>query len=167
MCGDRAPGRYDVVTRTGEYTWGTSHRPWPRSPAANLSSSRMNGCWLPASRPGGACPMVPAGTDVEGCGRSTDRPPTNSGFSDRPLRDTVADTWKWLQKEDPDWTPSSRAAVSGIDPEVEAVDRQHRLNAAAHAQRSATCRISPAMSSPGRGPHPRNSASATHSSPGG
>ncbi|MBK9435860.1 MAG: hypothetical protein IPN52_12425 [Micrococcales bacterium] len=79
----------------------------------------MNGCWLPASRPGGPALWSPQGPDVEGLWSVDGSAAYEFGFSDRPLRDTVADTWKWLQKEDPDWTPSSRAAVSGIDPEVE------------------------------------------------
>lgn len=41
------------------------------------------------------------------------------GFAPRPLAQTVADTWAWLQKEGPDWEPTARVAVHGIDADVE------------------------------------------------
>jgi len=37
-----------------------------------------------------------------------------AGLSCRPLRDTVADTWAWMQREEP--MPHERAAEIGIDP---------------------------------------------------
>ena len=69
---------------------------------------------------------------IEGlAGRSTDRPPTNSRILGPARCDTVADTWKWLQKEDPDWASSSRAAACPESIQRSrggSIYRQHRLS---------------------------------------
>ena len=70
--------------------------PWRGLPAVGAPAARQRGLW-----------------QVNG------QAALEYGFAPRPLLETVADTWTWLQKEGPDWTPTSRAAVFGIDPGVE------------------------------------------------
>lgn len=114
------PGRYDVVTRAGDYTWGdladavadvAGGRPVfvddQRLLDAGVVPWRGLPLWVPQS------PQTAGLWSVDG------EAAFQSGFKPRALHDTVADTWAWLQKEDPDWTPSSRSAVYGIDPDIE------------------------------------------------
>ena len=120
-CGETGrPGRYDVVTRPGEYTWrdfadtvadvagGTPvFVPDDRLLAADVEPWRGLPLWAPAS------PQTAGLWAVDG------QAAYDYGFRARPLQETVADTWSWLQKEGPDWEPTARVAVRGIDPEVE------------------------------------------------
>lgn len=114
------PGAFDVVTPTGEYTWGdlagavasaTGGTPVfvddERLLAAGVTPWRGLPLWLPQSPENASVFDVDGGAAVE------------QGFRARPLQDTVRDAWAWLQEEGPDWRPTSRAAVSGLDPEVE------------------------------------------------
>lgn len=113
------PGAYDMVTPRGAHTWGdlastvaavTGGQPVfvddQRLLAAGVRPWRGLPLWLPETAENGAV------FDVD------DRAAADHGFRARGLQETVADTWQWLQ-EDPEWQPSSRLAVSGIDPDVE------------------------------------------------
>ena len=62
---------------------------------------------------------VPRGPDNDGLWAVDGSASFDYGFSPRPLSQTVADTWEWLQREGSEWEPTARAAVHGIDPEVE------------------------------------------------
>ncbi len=114
------PGAFDVVTARASHTWGdlasaltatTGGTPVfvddERLLAAGVEPWRGLPLWLPQDSEHAAV------FDVDG-GMAQD-----SGFVARPLQQTVADTWSWLQEEGPDWQPTSRAAVTGLDPDVE------------------------------------------------
>lgn len=114
------PGAFDVVTAPGAYTWGdvaaaiataTGGKPVFIDDATLLAAGvepwRGLPLWLPDDDDSRAV------FDVDG------QAAFDAGFTTRPLPDTVADTWAWLQEEGLDWQPTSRAAVSGLDPEVE------------------------------------------------
>ena len=114
------PGEYDVVTRPGEYNWGdfagaiadvTGGRPVFIPDEALLAAGVTPWRGLPL--------WSPEDAEVKGLWSVDGQAAFDFGFSPRPLHDTVAQTWEWLQKEGPDWTPTSRASVYGIDPEVE------------------------------------------------
>ncbi|MEZ5158191.1 MAG: NAD-dependent epimerase/dehydratase family protein [Candidatus Nanopelagicales bacterium] len=114
------PGRYDVVTRTGEYTWGDFAHAVADVAGGTpvfVDDERLLAAGVTPWR--GLPLWSPQDPDVQGLWAVDGSAAYEFGFAARPLSDTVADTWKWLQKEGPDWTPSSRAAVSGIDAEVE------------------------------------------------
>jgi nucleoside-diphosphate-sugar epimerase len=114
------PGRYDVVTRPGEYTWGDFAQT-----VADVAGGRP--VFIPDDRlraagvtPWRGLPLwSPEDADTKGLWSVDGQAAFEYGFSPRPLRETVADTWKWLQSEGPEWAPTSRAAVTGIDPETE------------------------------------------------
>lgn len=114
------PGHYDVVTAPGEYTWGDFATavadvaggtpvfvPDERLLAAGVEPWRQLPLWVPSAPQTAGAMAVDGGAAFE------------FGFTARSLTETVADTWKWLQKEGPDWVPTSKAAVSGLDPDVE------------------------------------------------
>ena len=114
------PGAFDVVTARASHTWldlgsaltaTTGGTPVfvddERLLAAGVEPWRGLPLWLPQDSEHAAV------FDVDG-GMAQD-----SGFVARPLQQTVADTWSWLQEEGPDWQPTSRAAVTGLDPDVE------------------------------------------------
>lgn len=114
------PGRYDLVTRPGEYTWGefgnavgavTGAKPVFVADevlqAAGVEPWRGLPLWMPDSE------------ETAGIWAASPQTAMDVGFIARPLTETVADTWRWLQ-EDPEWRPTSRLAVSGLDPLVEA-----------------------------------------------
>jgi len=114
------PGAFDVVTARASHTWSdlgsaltatTGGTPVfvddERLLAAGVEPWRGLPLWLPQDSEHAAV------FDVDG-GMAQD-----SGFVARPLQQTVADTWSWLQEEGPDWQPTSRAAVTGLDPDVE------------------------------------------------
>lgn len=114
------PGEYDVVTPPGKYTWGDFAAaigqvaggspvfvPDLALQSADVTPWTGLPLWLPHD---------PAYT---GLWQVNGQAAYDFGFRDRPLLDTVADTWTWLQKEGPEWEPTSRAAVTGIDPDVE------------------------------------------------
>jgi nucleoside-diphosphate-sugar epimerase len=114
------PGSYDVVTRTGAHTWGdvaaavakaTGGTPVfiPDEVLLEAGVQPWSGLplWLPESPENASVFAVNGDAAVE------------YGFTPRPLEQTVADTWEWLQEEGPEWEPTSRASVTGIDPEVE------------------------------------------------
>lgn len=114
------PGAYDVVTSPGAYTWADLATAVAQvcggTPvfvddehllAAGVTPWRGLPLWLPESAQNRAV------FDVDGTA-AIDR-----GFAARPLQETVQDTWDWLEEEGPEWQPTSRAAVSGLDPEVE------------------------------------------------
>lgn len=114
------PGRYDVVTRPGDYTWGDL-----AGVIAEMAGGRP--VFIPDGRlreaavlPWSGLPLwLPEDADTKGLWSVNGEAAFDFGFSPRPLHDTVADTWKWLQTEGSDWVPTSRAAVTGIDPDVE------------------------------------------------
>lgn len=114
------PGAFDVVTPRGSHTWaefgsaiGAAAGGAPvfvddnRLVAAGVTPWRGLPLWLPDAADSRAV------FDVDG--QAAD----DAGFHARPLQDTVNDTWSWLQEEGPEWEPTSRAAVSGLDPEVQ------------------------------------------------
>lgn len=115
------PGAYDVVTPAGAYTWGDvaaevaavtgGHPvfvPDQTVQAAGVQPWRGLPLWLPPD------------PDNAGVFAVDGRAAVEFGFQARPLAQTIADTWAWLQEEGPDWVPTSRVAVTGLDPEVEA-----------------------------------------------
>lgn len=114
------PGAFDVVTPKAAHTWQelaaalasvTGGKPVfvddQRLLAAGVEPWRGLPLWLPQD------PEHAAVFDVDG------QLAQDSGFKARPLVDTVSDTWAWLQQEGPEWEPTSRAAVTGLDPDVE------------------------------------------------
>lgn len=114
------PGAYDVVTERGTCTWGdlaaaiehvTGNAavfvPDSDLEAAGVEPWKGLPLWLPAS------PDSKAVFDVDGGAAQA------AGFTARPLLDTVQDTWDWLQEEGPEWVPTSRAAVDGLDLQIE------------------------------------------------
>lgn len=116
------PGAFDVVTDRGAYTWGdlagsvaaaTGGTPVfiddERLLAAGVEPWRGLPLWLPE------------GPDSAGVFAVDGTAAVDSGFTARPLQDTVTDTWTWLQEEGDEWQPTSRAAVPGLDPEIEKV----------------------------------------------
>jgi len=113
-------GRYDVVTPSGEHTWGE---------LAGVISDVAGGTavFVPDDRlveagvePWRGLPLwVPRGPDNDGLWAVDGSASFEYGLSPRPLSQTVADTWEWLQREGSEWEPTARAAVHGIDPEVE------------------------------------------------
>ncbi len=114
------PGRYDVVTRPGEYTWSdlaeaigaaTGGQPVFVDDQALLDAGVQPWRGLPL--------WAPADAQNAGLWQVNGEASFEYGFSPRPLTETVADTWKWLQAQGPQWTPTARAAVSGIDADVE------------------------------------------------
>lgn len=114
------PGAYDVVTPVGEYTWGDFANAVGKVTGgtavfvgdqelldAGVTPWRGLPLWLPQSQENAGVFSVNGNAAVE------------FGFRARPLEQTVADTWEWLQGEGPEWVPTSRAAVTGVDPAVE------------------------------------------------
>lgn len=114
------PGAYDVVTPVGAYTWGdvatgvagvTGGRPVfvadQAVMAAGVQPWRGLPLWLPPD------PANAGAFAVDG------RAAVEFGFVARPLEQTIADTWSWLLAEGLDWVPTSSAAVTGLDPDIE------------------------------------------------
>lgn len=114
------PGAYDVVTSPGACSWGdlaaavgeaTGGKPVFVSDdvlvAAGVQPWRGLPLWLPES------------PDTAGAFAVNGRAAFDYGFAPRPLQQTVSDTWEWLQEEGPEWVPTSRASVLGLDPEVQ------------------------------------------------
>lgn len=114
------PGSYDVVTPVDRYTWGdvagavakaTGGTPVfvPDHLLLDAGVEPWSGLplWLPESPENAGVFAVNGDAAVE------------YGFTPRPLEQTVADTWEWLQEEGPDWEPTSRASVTGIDPDLQ------------------------------------------------
>lgn len=116
------PGAYDVVTPAGAYTWGDVARgvaavtggrpvfvPDQSVIAAGVETWRGLPLWLPPDPDHGAAFAVDGRAAVE------------FGFVARPLEQTIADTWSWLVEEGLDWVPTSSAAVTGLDPDIERI----------------------------------------------
>lgn len=153
------PGRYDVVTRTGEYTWGdfaqavaevAGGKPVFVEDERLLAAGVTPWRGLPLWSPQGPMSRAVVGRRI---GRLRIRILGPPAARHRGGHVEVA------AERRPGLDPFvAGGRVRNRSRGREAVDRQHRLNAAAHTQRSATCRISPAMSSPGKRSHPRNSA---------
>jgi nucleoside-diphosphate-sugar epimerase len=114
------PGRYDVLTRPGSYTWSDFARAVADSAGGHpvfIDDQSLIDAGVEEWR--GLPLWVPQSPQTAGLWQVDGQAAFDYGFAPRPLADTVADTWKWLQGEGPDWTPASRAAVSGIDADVE------------------------------------------------
>jgi 2'-hydroxyisoflavone reductase len=114
------PGSYDVVTEAGAYTWGdlaaavgaaTGSRPVFVGDQALLEAGVEPWRGLPL--------WLPENPETAGAFAVNGQAAFDYGFAARPLNSTVADTWEWLREEGPDWVPTSRAAVPGLDVEVQ------------------------------------------------
>lgn len=121
------PGHYDVVTRPDSCTWGdlaaaiarvTGGRPVFVGDDALLAAGVTAWSGLPL--------WAPPTKDNENLWSVDPSAAFDQGFHPRSLRETVADTWAWLQEQGPGWKPTSRAAVEGLD-----ADTERRLLAAA------------------------------------
>ena len=114
------PGQYDVVTEPGAYTWGDFA-------AAVAHATGGSPVFVPDERllaagvtPWSGLPLwIPPAPENENLWSVDPAAAFDHGFSPRPLRDTVADTWTWLQEQGRAWKPTSRAAVEGLDAGVE------------------------------------------------
>lgn len=114
------PGEYDVVTPAGKYTWGDLANAVAEVAGgkpvfveddvlieAGVEQWRGLPMWVPQTE------QLPGLWAVDGSAAR------EFGFDDRPLVQTVADTWTWLQKQGADWAPTARMSVTGVRPEVE------------------------------------------------
>lgn len=114
------PGEYDVVTPAGMYTWGDLGAALQEVTGGSpvfVDDQRLIDAGV---RQWSGLPMwVPARDDVRGLWQVDGQAACDFGFACRPLVETVADTWTWLQKQGPDWRPTARMAVSGLDPQIE------------------------------------------------
>lgn len=113
-------GHYDVVTRAGDYTWrdlADAVADVAGGPPVFVDDQRLLDAGVEPWR--GLPLWAPRSPQNAGLWSVDGEAAFEAGFKPRPLHDTVADTWTWLQREGQDWTPSSRAAVHGIDPDVE------------------------------------------------
>lgn len=114
------PGEYDVVTPAGKYTWGDFAQA-----VANVAGGSPvfvdDQLLIDAGvRPWQGLPMwVPGDELLPGLWAVDGSAARDFGFDDRPLEQTVADTWTWLQKQGDDWAPTARMAVTGVDADVE------------------------------------------------
>ncbi|MBK6764098.1 MAG: NAD-dependent epimerase/dehydratase family protein [Micrococcales bacterium] len=114
------PGRYDVVTPPGQYTWGDLAGSVAEVTGGTPVFVSDDDLVAAGVEPWRGLPLwVPAAPDNAGLWSVDGRAAFDYGFAPRPLAQTVADTWTWLQKEGLDWEPTSRAAVHGIDPQTE------------------------------------------------
>jgi 2'-hydroxyisoflavone reductase len=114
------PGHYDIVTRPGSCTWGdlaaaiagvTGGHPVFVGDDALISAGVTAWSGLPL--------WAPPTTDNENMWSVDPSAAFDHGFQPRPLRETVAGTWDWLQEQGPGWKPTSRAAVEGLAPDTE------------------------------------------------
>ena len=114
------PGHYDVVTHPGAYTWGdfagavaevTGGKPVFVADEELLEAGVQPWRGLPL--------WAPRTPENESLWAVNGDAAMDFGFAPRPLLETVADTWTWLQKEGPEWAPTSRAAALGLDPDLE------------------------------------------------
>ncbi len=114
------PGAYDVVTPPGAHTWAD---------VANAVTKATGGTAVfVADRilldagvvPWSGLPLwLPESAETAGVFSVNGQAAVQYGFHARPLEQTVADTWAWLQEEGPDWEPTSRAAAAGLDPDLQ------------------------------------------------
>ena len=122
------PGSYDVVTQPNAVTWGDLA-------AAIASASGGKPVFVPDQilldagvEPWQGLPLwLPESAENANVFEVNGQAAYDYGFTARPLERTVSDTWAWLQEEGPDWVPTSRAAVPGLD-----LDLQARLLAEVH-----------------------------------
>jgi nucleoside-diphosphate-sugar epimerase len=116
------PGAFDVVTPRGAYTWGDLAGAVASATGGTpifVEDARLLAAGV---EPWRGLPMwVPEGPDSAGVFAVDGHAAADTGFTARPLQETVSDTWAWLQEEGDDWQPTSRAAVSGLDAEIEKV----------------------------------------------
>jgi nucleoside-diphosphate-sugar epimerase len=114
------PGYYDVVTPRGAYTWGALADAVAASTGGVPTFVDDQRLLAAGVTPWRGLPMwLPEDAEHRHVFDVDDSAAVDHGFRARPLQDTVADTWTWLQEEGPEWEPTSRAAVTGIDPDVE------------------------------------------------
>lgn len=113
-------GQYDVVTQPGKHTWGDFANAVGQvtgGTAHFIDDQRLLDAGV---QPWRGLPMwLPADESTRYAFQADGRAAYDFGFAPRPLLDTVADTWTWLQDEGPEWEPTSRVAVDGLDRDVE------------------------------------------------
>lgn len=125
FCLDCEPGAWNTISRPGAWSWGTFLQ--TAREVAGAPRTRLR--WTDASRvlaavpePWGVLPLWPAPLDdmravfEVGVERAL-----AAGLVIRPLEDTMADTWAWLQEAGGDLGDWRREVqVTGLDPHAEA-----------------------------------------------
>jgi 2'-hydroxyisoflavone reductase len=113
---DAPPGRFNLVSPPGAITWGEFLETCREvaGPEAELVWTDPQKVAARVEEPWSALPLwpIPGAEGLFAIGAE------RAGLRPRPLRDTIADTWAWLQEEDlDDWRSEVRA--TGLDPHVE------------------------------------------------
>lgn len=115
------PGSYDVVTEPGAHSWGEFADAVGTATGGTPVFVTDQALLEAGVEPWRGLPMwLPDGPDTAGAFTVNGQAAFDYGFVPRPLQQTVSDTWEWLQEEGPEWVPTSRAAVVGLDSEVQA-----------------------------------------------